>query len=137
MITELRLSQKQELFMRLLPQLINYAHQLGYEIRGGELLRSEESARWNADHCRTCGKTKEAHPTLRGLHGFKPMGIVNSLHIKKLAIDLNLFRHGVFCTTTEDHRPLGEFWKTLNPLCCWGGDFGDGNHYSITHGGKK
>ena|SRR5687767_3018285 len=35
-------------------------------------------------------------------------------------------------TRTEDHADLGAFWKTLHPFCKWGGDFGDGNHYSFS-----
>lgn len=64
-------------------------------------------------------------------------GISNSLHTDRLAIDFNLFRNGVWLKTTEDHLPLGQFWEKLHPLCCWGGRFGDGNHYSITHQGRK
>ncbi len=46
-----------------------------------------------------------------------------------------------YLTDSEAHRPFGTFWKSLHPLCCWGGDFKDaqgrpkpdGNHYSILH----
>lgn len=56
----------------------------------------------------------------------------NSKHYDKLAIDINLFKNGVYLTETYHHKPLGEFWKSLNPNCTWGGDFKrkDGNHYS-------
>jgi len=53
----------------------------------------------------------------------------NSFHYKRLAIDLNLFKGWKYLTKTEDHRPLGEFWKKLGGS--WGGDFDDGNHYSL------
>ncbi|MEO5366074.1 MAG: M15 family metallopeptidase [Magnetococcus sp. WYHC-3] len=52
-----------------------------------------------------------------------------SWHGKRLAIDLNLFKDGVYLETTEDHRPLGEFWENLGGT--WGGRFKDGNHYSL------
>lgn len=110
------LGEHQELFMLLLPRLIDKAHELGYKLRGGELWRSDHAA---AEYARQ-GK-----------------GINNSLHRDKLAIDLNLFRDGKFLTATEDHRQLGEFWESLHPLCRWGGRFNDGNHYSITYGGRK
>lgn len=61
----------------------------------------------------------------------------NSLHYLGLAVDFNLYRGGVYLTKTEDHRLAGEYWKTLHPLCRWGGDWGDGNHYSVEHGGRK
>ena len=53
-----------------------------------------------------------------------------SFHYKKLAIDVNLFKDGKYLTKTEDHRSLGEFWKSIGGT--WGGDFKhkDGNHYS-------
>lgn len=56
----------------------------------------------------------------------------NSFHYDKLAGDLNLFKDGKYLTETNDHRFLGEYWKTLDPECTWGGDFSrkDGNHYS-------
>ena len=32
---------------------------------------------------------------------------------------------------------LDRYWETLHPLACWGGRFGDGNHYSFKHKGIK
>lgn len=60
--------------------------------------------------------------------GHKP----KSFHYNRLAIDFNLFKNGEFLTDTVSHKPLGEYWKSLDPLCSWGGDFSDpdGNHYS-------
>jgi len=56
----------------------------------------------------------------------------DSFHYKRLAIDLNLFKDGKYLYHTEDHKPLGEYWESLDPLCSWGGRFknSDGNHYS-------
>lgn len=51
-----------------------------------------------------------------------------SFHYKRLAIDLNLFKDGVWMTKTSDHEPFGKFWELLGGS--WGGRFGDGNHYS-------
>jgi len=56
----------------------------------------------------------------------------DSFHYRRLAIDLNLFKDGVFLTKTEDHKVLGEYWKSIGGS--WGGDFSsvkDGNHYSL------
>jgi hypothetical protein len=54
----------------------------------------------------------------------------NSFHYMRLAIDLNLFRDGVYLTDTEDHKPLGDKWVEMGGT--WGGNFkrADGNHYS-------
>ena len=61
----------------------------------------------------------------------------NSLHYKRLAIDLNLFKDGRYLTKTEDHQPLGEYWEAIGGS--WGGRFSapDGNHYSLEHNGRK
>lgn len=110
------LGQKQRLFTRMVALLILKAYEWGYEITFGEAWRTPEQARRNA----AAGR-----------------GIANSLHIDRLAIDLNLFRGGQYLTETEDHRQLGEWWEQQHPLARWGGRFGDGNHYSLEHGGRK
>lgn len=58
----------------------------------------------------------------------------DSFHYKRLAVDLNLFIDGGWQKTTEAHRPLGEYWKSIGGT--WGGDFKrkDGNHYSYGEG---
>lgn len=61
--------------------------------------------------------------------------MVNSLHYSRLAFDLNLFKGGVYLTSTKSHKPLGEYWESLGGA--WGGRFGDGNHYSLEHQGRR
>ena len=59
----------------------------------------------------------------------------NSDHKRRLAIDLNLFIDEIYQTTTEAHRPYGEYWEALHPDNYWGGNIldengnPDGNHY--------
>lgn len=62
-----------------------------------------------------------------------------SLHYMGLANDLALYVDGVYQTETSAYLELGQKWKNYDPDCCWGGDFAkaDGNHFSITYGGKK
>ena len=57
--------------------------------------------------------------------------VADSFHYKRLAVDLNLFRNGIYLTKTSDHQPLGNYWKSIGGT--WGGDFKrkDGNHYSL------
>lgn len=113
------LRQKQSKFARLVSLLIIEAEERGYEVTLGECYRSpEEAAR--------LAKLKK--------------GIKNSVHTLKLAIDINLFKDGKYLTSTESHKQLGEWWEAQsnNQInCCWGGRFGDGNHYSIEHNGRK
>ena len=56
-----------------------------------------------------------------------------SFHYKRLAQDINLFKDGNYLRSTKAHSVFGQFWKSLHPLCSWGGDFKrkDGNHYSF------
>jgi hypothetical protein len=64
-------------------------------------------------------------------------------HGMRLAIDINLFRDGVYLTGADGYTQLGEWWENLDPLCRWGGRFEDArhpggpdfNHYSMTYGG--
>lgn len=113
------LGEKQRLFTRLVAKLIEFSYANGYELTFGEALRTPEQAALNAQ---------------------TGAGISNSLHLVKLAIDLNLFKDGVYLKDSAAYKPLGDYWKTLDPACCWGGDFvsrADGNHFSITHNGVK
>lgn len=62
-----------------------------------------------------------------------------SLHYVRLAQDLNLFVGGIYIT--GDHpvwHQLGAYWKSLDPLAAWGGDFQskDFNHFSLRYGGR-
>ncbi len=101
--------------MRLLPRLIDKAHEMGFEIRGGDLFRD---------------------PRVHGEVGVKlGYGHPKSAHKQKLAIDLNLFKGGKFLGATEDHRPLGEWWESQGGA--WGGRFNDGNHYALEHEGVR
>lgn len=113
------LREKQSLFVELVARLILQANALGYELTFGEAYRSPEEAQRLFE---------------------LGVGKKNSLHIQRLAIDLNLFKNGKYLNKTEDHQPLGEFWESLSTddyTCCWGGRFKDGNHYSIAHNGRK
>lgn len=77
----------------------------------------------------------KGYQPMLGKDGLKHMS--GSLHFEGLAIDIDLTKDGEYLSKTEDHKIFGEFWKSLDIDCCWGGDFKDGNHYSVTYGGKK
>jgi hypothetical protein len=101
------LRQKQSRFARMVADLIIFAYDQGYEVTFGDCYRDER--------CK--------------------YGLGQSLHRKRLAVDLNLFRNGHWLSSTASHQPLGEYWESLGGS--WGGRFGDGNHYSLEHGGVK
>jgi hypothetical protein len=99
--------RKQEKFAIMAAKLILWANDRGYTVTLGDAYRDPRC----------------------------PYGHPNSLHRKRLAIDLNLFKDGKYLTETEDHALLGVYWESLGGS--WGGRFGDGNHYSLEHGGIK
>jgi len=114
-MSELALSEKQRKFTRMVAQLIIFAYdELGFELTFGEAYRTPEQALLNAKAGR---------------------GIANSLHTDRLAVDFNLFKDGKYITDSAAHLPLGEYWEGIGGS--WGGRFGDGNHYSLAHEGKK
>lgn len=101
------LGEKQRKFTRMVADLIVFAYANGYELTFGDAYRDPKA----------------------------PYGNKKSLHQKRLAIDFNLFRNGVYLTHTEDHSQLGEYWESIGGS--WGGRFGDGNHYSLEHEGVR
>lgn len=108
------LREKQSLFARLVQLLLGYIHSEGYEVTLDWVYRPPEVAAYYAS---------------------LGIGIRNSNHTRKLAIDINLFKDGQWLRATEDHRKFGEYWETLHPLARWGGREADGNHYSLEHEG--
>jgi len=98
----MRLNPLQFKFSQYIAQLIQYIKSQGYDVTFGDATRSD---------CRG--------------HAFL------SFHYIGLAIDLNIFKNGKYLTSTIDHRQFGDYWKRLDSLCTWGGDFSDGNHYSF------
>jgi hypothetical protein len=136
-------SEKQRLFVKLYSQWLTWALSQGYELTFGEAYRSDEQAEINA--IGQSGRELVAATVQRLFPGLavairnngKANGIRRTAHGNKLALDQNLFINGVYQTTTEAWRPLGEKWESLHPLCRWGGRFGDGNHISLEHDGVK
>ncbi|UAN53713.1 M15 family metallopeptidase [Serratia sp. JSRIV002] len=110
------LSEKQQLFTKLIAQLILWADEKGYRLTFGEAYRTPEQAALNAKS----GK-----------------GIANSLHTQRLAVDLNLFKNGIYQTDSAAYKELGLYWESLGGA--WGGRFSrpDGNHFSLEHNGVR
>lgn len=112
------LAKKQWEFSKMVGRLITFAYeQPGYTISFGEAYRTPEQAALNAR---------------------KGSGIINSLHTKRLAIDINLFIDGVYQSDSNSYKVLGDYWKSIGGS--WGGDFKtrkDGNHFSLEHNGVR
>jgi hypothetical protein len=113
------MSLLQEEFCQAAANLIQKAHQMGYTVTFGEAWRTPQQAALNA-----------AAGT----------GITHSLHIERLAIDLNFFKDGQYIQDGSQLKDLGAWWKALGPKYRWGGDFQhlpDGNHFSLTPDGVR
>lgn len=116
----MKLSELQREFLYALGKFLVWQHEEGYWMTGGELYRTPEQCALNVA---------------------KGTGVLNSVHTKRLAIDLNLLMHhgSELLINVLDYKPLGAYWKTLHPLARWGGDFGrrDGNHFSFEYEGVQ
>lgn len=111
------LREKQSKFAKMVGQLLLKAYELGYEVTLGEAYRTPEQAALNAQ---------------------KGSGISNSLHTIRLAVDIQLFRNGVYLAASEEYEPLGKWWESIGGS--WGGRFKnrpDGNHFSLEHQGVR
>jgi hypothetical protein len=107
------LRERQEIFAKNVGLLIGFIFAQGYTCTLGEAYRTKEQAEWYAKE----GK-----------------GVNNSKHCRRLAIDLNLFQHGCYLTSSTDYEFAGQYWYTLHPDNTWGGAGNDGNHFSMGGG---
>lgn len=102
------LSDAQRRFTALLPILLQYGNaRPGYAVRLDMAARSMEEQQ----RLMEAGATKT----------------LDSGHTRRLAADLIVDRWDgrTFVTSWEpvDYKPLGAFWKSLDPRCMWGGDW--------------
>lgn len=90
------LCRKQAVFTRNVVDLITHIDSLGFFVTFGEVYRTVDQAK---------------------LYASKGLGIQDSLHCKRLAVDLNIFdKDGNILKTSEDYEPFGKYWESLNPL---------------------
>ena len=107
------LVDRQNMFAFNVAKLINYAIDCGYKVSLGEAFRTQEQA---------------------ALYAKSGIGIVNSQHCKRLAIDLNLFdEHNNYLTDASHYEKLGIYWESLSGFNRAGYKFpkGDANHYEM------
>lgn len=105
------LSDKQWEFLKDVANLINYAEELDYKLTAGEIYRT----RYQQRRYIATGRSQT----------------MNSKHLKRLAIDLNLFIEGDLTYDFDDFEVLGNYWESLNENNVWGGrwKFKDTNHF--------
>ena len=120
------LSEKQQWFARMtVEDLFPWIFAQGCEFTYGEIWRPHET---------------EVLYQKEGKSELKPNQ--TSIHELKMAADLNIFKNGVLLQALADYLPFGQYWEglsnpTLGIVCCWGGRWGDADHFSFEHEGIK
>jgi hypothetical protein len=84
---------RQETFAVNVAKLILFINANGYQVTLGETIRSKAEAE---------------------VYAKKGIGIRDSNHIYRLAIDLNLFKDGKYLKTSKDYKFAGVYWQSLN-----------------------
>jgi hypothetical protein len=106
----MRLSEKQMLFAQDTARLFNYIWETGNQF--------------------TYGRAYDTPEEQQRLFDAGLSETLNSLHLKRLAIDLNIFVDGELTYDVDTLRHIGEFWKSLSPNNEWGGSWGwDAGHF--------
>ena len=96
------LSDEQAAFLLDMCRLIQHATVIGFKVTGGELARTPEQ---QAIYVKT-GRSKT----------------MDSIHLRRCAIDLNFFKDGKIIWDKATLAPLGAYWESLNLLNSWGGN---------------
>jgi len=125
----MNLRKKQSVFALNVSKLIKHAYDNGYELTIGEAQRTNDMQLlyFMGYTLMVCGgslklaKTKIKSKTM------------NSKHLNKTAIDLNVFKDGEYLTKKEDVQFLGDYWESLHEKCKWGGNwrFLDTPHFQM------
>ena len=112
--SHLTLESEQQTFTENVCKLLEFIVRKGYHATLGECYRTHDQA---------------------VLYARKGLGIVNSLHCERLAIDLNIFdANEKLLTTVEEYRPFGEYWESLHARNVWGGRWThrpDADHFEM------
>lgn len=90
-------------FLKDIALLIKYAESRGFVLTGGELWRTPEQQKIYVE----TGRSKT----------------MNSNHLKRLAMDFNIFVDGELCWDMSKLKELGTYWESLSPENRWGGFF--------------
>lgn len=95
------LSKEQQIFAQQVGLWLAYVYNQKYSITFGETYRTPEQAELNAK---------------------KGIGIKDSLHCKRLALDFNLFDpNGNLVSDFKEYEKFGAYWESLDKVNRWGG----------------
>jgi len=94
---------EQQAFLLDVCRLVAFATKQGFVVTGGELFRTPEQ---QEIYMKT-GRSKT----------------MNSLHLKRCAIDLNFFKDGKLIYDVGVLAPVGAYWESLSKKNSWGGNW--------------
>ena len=96
------LVNEQYAFLLDMCKLVQYAQSIGFKMTAGELYRTPEQ---QEIYMKT-GRSQT----------------MDSLHLKRLAVDFNIFKDDKLCYDKKVLAPLGAYWESLHPMNSWGGN---------------
>lgn len=99
----MKLSEKQQIFTFNVSMLICKAYEMGLGLTFGEAYRTREQQLLYVQS----GKSQT----------------MNSNHLRRMAVDFNIFKDGNLTYNWDDIKPLGDYWESLDPANRWGGDW--------------
>lgn len=99
----MKLSEKQIVFSLNISYLIVYANSIGVGLTFGDAYRPK----YLQEHYLATGKSKT----------------MNSMHLRRLAVDFNFFIDGKLTYKKSDLQKLGDYWEELDNKNRWGGNF--------------
>ena len=97
------LGQNQEKFAEDLAKLLNYLIKNNYQIRIGEVERTQAQQQIYIKE----GKSKT----------------LNSMHLKRCAADLHIFKDNEWLQSKQELQEIGDYWESLDINNKWGGNF--------------
>lgn len=98
----MNLEKEQYYFLRDVGLLLDYISHSKFEATFGEAFRTQEQA---------------------DIYAKEGKGIHDSLHCKRLAIDLNFFVNGEYTFSGYGLQEFGNYWESLDKNNRWGGYF--------------
>ena len=96
------LSEQQQLFSQDVAKLLIFIGSQGYGCTLAEAYRT---------------------PAQAAIYAKEGVGIQDSLHCERLAIDLNLFKDNQYLTDAASYEKFGKYWESLGDHNRWGGYF--------------
>lgn len=111
----MKLSEVQWIFTKNIAKLIIFAESNGFMLTFGEAERTASQQWMYVNGYAISGGRLVKAPKISTTYYSK--------HLKRLAVDFNIFYAGELTYDFDICKILGDYWESLHPLNRWGGDF--------------